>query len=169
MRPLTSAFKHGTAHEPVFLDDRNIMFLQARDDNDYAHIYVVGVESDTEEPYQLSNFPVEVGALKYHGISGLLGFAAEVYEDGKMDNVKAMCERIESAKKDSGMVYNSLGVRFWDTYLPPKDKRNNVFVVKVNFDGTKYTLSGPPVNLLVNTGMVSATHVNAQYRIKRGY
>jgi hypothetical protein len=163
VRPLTSTFKHGTPYEPVFLDDRNIIFPQARDDNDFAHIYVVGVDSEDEEPYQLSNFPVEAGALKYHSTSGLLGVSAEVYDDGKMETVKAMDESIESAKNDSGTIYNSLGVRLWNTYLPPRGKINNLFVVKVDFDGTKYAISGSPVNLLVNKVMVSLPLVHTLY------
>lgn len=56
------------------------MFLQATDNSDNAHIYIVGVEFDFEEPFQLSNYPVEAGALKCHSTSGLLGFAAEAFE-----------------------------------------------------------------------------------------
>ncbi|KAI9283971.1 Alpha/Beta hydrolase protein [Umbelopsis sp. AD052] len=153
VRPLTSTFKYGTPYEPVFLDDKNIIFLQARDDDDFAHIYVVGVDDEAEEAYQLSNFPIEVGALKYNSTLGLLGFAAEVYEDGRMETVKARDESIESTKTDSGMVYNSLNVRSWNTYLPPKGKKNNVFVVKLDCDGKKYAISGSPVNLLLNTDM----------------
>lgn len=157
IRPLPTVSTDGTPYEPVFLDDSHLAFLQARDGSEVPHVYVVNIDSETQETYQLTAFLVEIGSIKYHAASQILGFSASVYDDGDLESVKAKDESAE--KKDSGMVYDGLPVRFWNTYLPPKDKKNNIFVVPVAFDGAKYIVNGAPVNLLKGTGMVSEQYI----------
>ncbi|GAB5588022.1 Dipeptidyl-peptidase 5 [Umbelopsis nana] len=151
IRPLPTVSTDGTPYEPVFLDDSHLAFLQARDGSEVPHVYVVNIDSETQETYQLTSFLVEIGSIKYHAASQILGFSASVYDDGDLESVKAKDESAE--KKDSGMVYDGLPVRLWNTYLPPKDKKNNIFVVPVTFDGAKYIVNGAPINLLKGTGM----------------
>jgi hypothetical protein len=151
IRPITAASQDGTPYEPLFLDDNHLAFLQARDD--LPHVYVLDLES--QELYQLTDFPVEISSLKYNAASQLLGFAAAVYEDGDLAVAKAQDESRESAKKDSGLAYDSLQVRFWNTYLPSKEKKNNIFVISIALEDSKYVLKGSAVNLLVGTGLVS--------------
>lgn len=139
----------------MFLDDVHLAVLQSRETNQFPNVFVFDMDNLTKDPYQLTDFPTEIGALRYNSASQLLAFAATVYEDGDLATVQSQ-DQNESSKRGSATLYDRLPVRFWDSYLPSSNvKKNNIFVVKLSIKDSKFAVEGKPINLLAGTNYVS--------------
>ncbi|KAG0228772.1 putative dipeptidyl-peptidase 5 [Mortierella sp. GBA43] len=137
-----------TNHDnPIWLDDKHVAFLE----KGQLQVKAVGDES---EPYALTNFPVEIGNVKFNRAANLLAFTAAVYTDGSLQGAKDKDEDIKANKKDTALAFDTLMVRHWDTFI--QEKKNNIFVVKIKKNGEdKFELDGQETNLLLNTGLES--------------
>ncbi|KAG2178925.1 hypothetical protein INT43_001772 [Umbelopsis isabellina] len=153
LHPLSQTFAQGDVCEMVFLDDVHLAVLQGRESSQFPHVFVFDMDHLTKEPYQLTDFPTEIGALRYNSASQLLGFAASVHEDGDLATVQSQ-DQTDSGTRGSATLYDRLPVRFWDSYLPASNvKKNNIFVVNLSIKDAKYIVEGKPHNLLVGSGL----------------
>ncbi|KAF9160941.1 putative dipeptidyl-peptidase 5 [Mortierella sp. AD010] len=136
-----------TAHDNAFwLDDDHVAFLS----KGQIHVKTVGSES---EPYALTEFPVEIGNVKFNKAANLVAFTAAVYADGTLEGAKKKDEYTKATKKDTALAFDTLMVRHWDEFI--QEKKNNIFVVKIKHDGDKFAVDGEATNLLLNTGLES--------------
>ncbi|CAO3679073.1 unnamed protein product [Umbelopsis vinacea] len=139
--------------DAFFLDDDHIAFYQTGKDLDVGQIFVLNIHELNAVPYQLTEFPVDVSNVKFYGDSKLLAFSAAVYEDGSLDGARKRDEKIQNEKKDSALAFDSLMVRHWDEFS--SEKKNNIFIVKLEVHNGKYRLDGAAKNLLKGANLES--------------
>ncbi|KAJ3274770.1 hypothetical protein HK104_004019, partial [Borealophlyctis nickersoniae] len=94
----------------------------------------------------LTDYPVDIGNVKYNPKGSLLAFTAEVYQDGSLEEAARRRKR-EAERFSTGVVYDQLFVRHWDHYVHPQ-RRSQLFVVQLKIDGSSVSLGGKPVNLM---------------------
>ncbi|ORZ15988.1 Alpha/Beta hydrolase protein [Lobosporangium transversale] len=136
-----------TAHSnAIWLDNSHVTFISK------GQLYVKVVGSNAE-PYQLTNFPVDIANVKFNRAANLIAFTAAVYADGSLQGAKDKDEHVKSYKKDTALAFDTLMVRHWDEFI--QEKKNNIFVVKVKKDSDKFVKDGEAINLLLNTGLES--------------
>ncbi|KAJ3081371.1 hypothetical protein HK102_002393, partial [Quaeritorhiza haematococci] len=98
------------------------------------------------EVKQLTAYPVPIANLKAHVASSQLAFTAEVYEDGDL-NTAADRVAEEKARFSTGVVYDQLFVRHWDTWVHPV-RKSNLFVVKYALGNGGASLTNEPFNVM---------------------
>lgn len=110
---------------PQWIDNTTIAFLSTRSDS--AQVWTISVEGG--EASQLTHLPVDIDNLRVSPNGKLLAFSAETYAD--CDNLGCTVKRDEEKKnsKASGMLFDSLFVRHWDTWS--NGKRNHIFTMPV--------------------------------------
>jgi len=130
MRSDGTGLKRLTTHPandwaPQWLDNRTVAFLSTRSES--AQVWSIGI--DGGEAVQITRLPVDLDNLRVSRDGRLLGFSAETWPD--CDNLECTAKRDEEKKKNkaSGMVFDSLFVRHWDTWA--NGKRNHIFVMPV--------------------------------------
>jgi acylaminoacyl-peptidase len=139
--------------EPFFLDDKRIAYFHHHTDSDVDQLYVLDL-ADRDAPYQLTDFPIDFGNVKYNAKQQLLAFSAAVYPDkNTLEGTLEKDKYIKENKKDTALVYDELMVRHWDDFV--HEKKNNIFVVNLSIDDKKYKVANKPINLLKDTGLVS--------------
>ncbi|KAI9322343.1 Alpha/Beta hydrolase protein [Dichotomocladium elegans] len=137
--------------EPFFLDDDHVAFFQHTAGEPVDQLYVKNVHDD-QEPYQLTNFPIDFGYVKYNPDKKLLAFVASVYADKPtLEDTKSRDKEIKQSKNDTGLVFDQLMIRHWDQYVT--EKKSNIFVVDLVIKDGKYQLEGSPRNLLAGTNL----------------
>ncbi|KAI8148233.1 Alpha/Beta hydrolase protein [Fennellomyces sp. T-0311] len=116
-----------------------------------TQIYVRNIASQGD-PYQLTQFPIAFSNVKYNAKKQLLTFFAQVYP-GKptLKGTKLQDDELKTTIKDSGMIFEHLPVRFWNTFLT--GKRVSIFSVQLEISGGHYTIPGEPRNLLAGTNL----------------
>ena len=118
-------------------DGRTVFFLSSRGGS--AQVWRIAV--DGGEARQVTDLPLDVTSLAVSPDGSGLAVSMDVYPD--CDSIECTVERLEEekARKSSGMVYERLFVRHWDTW---KDgRRSHLFVLPVE--------GGDPVDVM--TGM----------------
>lgn len=138
--------------DAFFLDDDHIAFYQTGKNLDIGQIFVLNIHELNAQPYQLTEFPVDIANIKFHSDSQLLAFSAAVYEDGSLEGARKKDDQIQNEKKDSALAFDSLMVRHWDEFT--SEKKNNIFIVKLKLNNGKYRLDGSPKNLLKGSNLV---------------
>jgi len=139
--------------DAFFLDDDHIAFYQTGKNLDIGQIFVLNIHELNAQPYQLTEFPVDIANIKFHSDSQLLAFSAAVYEDGSLEGARKKDDQIQNEKKDSALAFDSLMVRHWDEFT--SEKKNNIFIVKLKLNNGKYRLDGSPKNLLKGSNLES--------------
>ncbi|KAI7870715.1 Alpha/Beta hydrolase protein [Spinellus fusiger] len=147
-RALTHASFEVSQTDVFFLDNHHIAYLQHSAKHPVSQLHVSHI--DTGVSYRLSNFPIETANFKYNPTTGHLVFSAQVYPGSSMEKTKERDQEIESAKRDTGVAYDQLMIRHWDSDVT--DKINNLFVVKVKKDD-QYFLSDKITNLFKGTDL----------------
>ncbi|TPX55516.1 hypothetical protein PhCBS80983_g05252 [Powellomyces hirtus] len=103
---------------------------------------------------QLTHFPIDIANLKCHPTSRQCAFSAQVYSDGSLDTARARNDA-DDARFDSGVVYDELFVRHWDTYTTP-GRKHNLFLMTLHIanNGT-IRMDGDARNVMPRTGLES--------------
>ncbi|KAJ3037997.1 hypothetical protein HK097_003313 [Rhizophlyctis rosea] len=98
---------------------------------------------------RLTDYPVDISYLKYNAKTHQLAFTAEVYLDGSLETAKR--KNAEEANRfDTGVVYDQLFVRHWDTYINPQRWRQ-LFVVQLKHNASSIGIDGHAVNIMKGT------------------
>ncbi|KAI8148216.1 Alpha/Beta hydrolase protein [Fennellomyces sp. T-0311] len=151
--PLTKPKLGASQSEPFFLDNEHIAYFEHYENEPVNQLYVLNVESQAEA-YQLTQFPIDFGNIKYNAKKQLLVFSAQVYpEEPTLEGTKTQDEELKRTKKDSGVAYDTLMVRHWDAFVA--EKKNNLFVVQLEVSDGRYKVVGEPRNLLAGTNLES--------------
>ncbi|CEG83539.1 hypothetical protein RMATCC62417_17442 [Rhizopus microsporus] len=140
--------------EPFFLDDSHIAYFHHDQDlkEEVDQLYVLNLAD--KSPYRLTDFPTAFGNVKYNVDHKLLAFSSAVYpDDGTLEGAATRDKEIAETKKDTGMVFDHLMVRHWDSFV--QEKKNNIFVVHLEIKDNKYQLADKPINLLKGSGLES--------------
>lgn len=118
-----------------------VYFLSARGgSNQVWRLPLTGGEAE-----QVTNFPLDVGSYKLSPDGTTLAVSFEVFTD--CDSLECTTQRLEEEgkRKSTGVVYDKLFVRHWDTW---KDgRRSQLYTSRIGADGT----AGAPV--LVSRGI----------------
>jgi len=122
LRRLTS--HPASDHSPRWTPDGNaVFFLSSRSGS--SQVWRIRV--DGGEAQQVTDLPLDVGNLIISPDGESLGFTIEVYPD--CDSVEQTKQRLdeEAKRKSSGLIYDGVFVRHWDTW---KDgRRSHLFVM----------------------------------------
>ena len=154
-----------TQDSPVWLNDETLIFIS----KGQAHWTTVSIKENSlsvSEVLRLTDFPIayfnpsnkqyfikstySISNLKAHPETLSLLFTAEVYPDG---DLKTADQKDKEVKTHTGVVYDKLFTRHWDTWISPM-KRTNLFKIICSFDGSELT-HGHYVNLLKDTALES--------------
>ena len=137
LRPLTT--HEAGDFNPVWAPDSSALwFLSTRSGS--SQIWRIPV--DGGEAVQMSDWPLGVGDLQVGPRGERVAFSMEVFVD--CETVDCTKERLDAREEDptTGMVYDQLFVRHWDTW---KDgRRRHLFTAPVTEDGTL----GDPVDMM---------------------
>ena len=121
---------------PRWLSNDTVAFLSARDGGT-TQVWTIGV--DGGEARQLTSLPVDVQSLRVAPDGKALALGVEVYLDCADLACSAGRDKEREAKKSTGVVFDSLPVRHWDTWRVP-GKRQHVVVWRL--DGS------PPIDVM---------------------
>ncbi|OMH83782.1 putative dipeptidyl-peptidase 5 [Zancudomyces culisetae] len=140
-RDLTT-YKEGRSDtSPVWLDSDTVAFSAVRG-SPALNVFTVTVSDNKIS--QLTNFTNSVYTLVYSSAAKRLAFNSDVYPGLGIDESADKAEQM-SAIPYSGVVYDHLFVRHWDTYIPKT--RAQLFTLPIDkVDGT-YAVTGTPVNV----------------------
>ncbi|KAH9821774.1 dipeptidyl aminopeptidase V [Melampsora americana] len=122
-------------------------------------------DDKTYEQYLVGKVPTSISDLKSISVSStstILSFFAEVYAPYNNESLKKVYE-VEQSKEDeddgsTGLIYDTLFVRHWDTWINPHGKRSRVFFTQLSFTDNQWTLGSdqtfqsPFPNLTVPNG-----------------
>ncbi|GAA4861941.1 S9 family peptidase [Luteimonas vadosa] len=107
-------------------DGRTLYFLSAR--NGTQQLYAMPVEGGA--PRQLTAFPLDVGTYRLSPAGDRIAFTAETFAGcaGEADVFVCTKKRLDAtaASKASGVVYDQLFVRHWDTWKDGRRSRLHV-------------------------------------------
>ena len=101
------------------------------------------------EAGQVTDYPLDVGSYRISPDGQSLAFSMEVVEGGECGDLACVTRRLaalEDDRKTTGVLYERLFVRHWDTWA--NGKRNQLFTASIGADGRA---SGEPV--LVTRGI----------------
>jgi len=106
-------------------DGRNVYFLSDRSGSSQ----VWRIAADGGEAEQITDQPLDVGALAVSRDGTKLAIAMEVYPGTSVADTQKKLDEIDN-RKTSGRLYDKLFIRHWDTW---KDgRRSHVFVIPVS-------------------------------------
>lgn len=114
-------------NSPAFAPDGSVVyFLSAK--NGSSQLYAIPVAGGT--PVQLTNFPLDVDAFKLAPDGKRAVFAFAVFPDCKGD-LACSKQKVDASEKKtaSGVVYDRMFVRHWDTWAD--GRLNRVFVAPI--------------------------------------
>ncbi|KAJ2955499.1 hypothetical protein NQZ79_g8514 [Umbelopsis isabellina] len=150
---VTSASLDYQQDDAFFLDDDHIAFFQTGQKLDIGQIFVLNVKELDAQPYQLTDFPVDISNIKFQSETKLLAFSAAVYSDGSLEGAREKDDQIQKSKIDTALAFDSLMVRHWDEFS--SEKKNNIFLVKLELHNGKYRLDGTPKNVMKGSKLES--------------
>jgi dipeptidyl aminopeptidase/acylaminoacyl peptidase len=145
IRQLTSA-KNQSDISPVWSPDgHTVAFVSNRSGS--QQIWTIQV--DGGEARQLTNFPVDVGNLRWSPMGKHLAFSAEVYPDaGDLETTaKRDKEKLDDPVKV--MKFERLFIRHWDRWFD--GKRSHIFALPIRRTAKvegEWIVDGPPVDLM---------------------
>ncbi|MEM1180270.1 MAG: S9 family peptidase [Acidobacteriota bacterium] len=120
----------GDFHPRWAPDGSKIYFLSSRSES--SQVWAVAPQGDAD-PSQITDLPLDVGGFVVAPDGSGLAVALEVFVD--CGDLACTVKRLEekAASKSTGLSYDSLFVRHWDTW---KDgRRNHVFYLPLNAEG----------------------------------
>eukprot|EP00833_Pecoramyces_ruminatium_P006430 jgi/Orpsp1_1/1180462/evm.model.c7180000073516.1 len=107
---------------PFWFDDNTIGFISARSGTTQLWYSSLDFENlgllSNETMVQLTDFPTSINNFIYNENANRLLFSAQSYINGTMVDDEAYVEH-EDSPKTTGMVYDKLFIRHWDTFLKP--------------------------------------------------
>ncbi len=122
-----------SVNSPSFsADGKTIYFLSGKSGT--QQLYSIAL--DGGEPRQITAFALDVGSYKLSPDGGRVLFSAETFADCKADfacTTKQLADT--AAKKTSGVVFDNLFARHWDTWAD--GRRSRLFVAAVPAAGSK--------------------------------
>jgi len=122
--------KGSSASSPVFSSDGSVLyFLSARSgSNQVWRLPLYGGEAQ-----QVTHLPLDVGSYRLSPDGKTLAVSLEVFPD--CDSLDCTVKRLdeEAKRKSTGVVYDKLFVRHWDTWAD--GRRNQLYTVKIGADG----------------------------------
>ena len=125
----------GDSHPRWAPDGSRIYFLTSRSGS--SQVWAIE-PAEGAAPEQVSDLPLDVGGFTVSPDGASLAVALEVFVD--CPDLACTAERLEkkAAAQTTGLVYDQLFVRHWDTW---KDgRRNHVFLLPVRGEGKKAPL-----------------------------
>lgn len=126
-------------NSPAFSPDgREVWFLSAKSGSSQVWKQAVGAS----EPVQVTDYPLDVGTFRLSPDGKALAVSFSVFTD--CSDLACTRQRLDerAAGKASGVVYDQLFVRHWDSW---KDgRRNQLFVASLGADGKA---AGEPVRV----------------------
>jgi dipeptidyl aminopeptidase/acylaminoacyl peptidase len=105
-------------------DGKNIFFLSTRSGSQQ----VWRLAADGGEPDQITNFPIDVDALRVSPNGKYLVFAMAVFPGKSLEETKKILDEREKSKA-SGAIYDRLYIRHWDTW--ENGTRNHLFMFPI--------------------------------------
>jgi dipeptidyl aminopeptidase/acylaminoacyl peptidase len=110
-------------------DGKRLYFLSSRS----GAMQVWRLEFDGGEAQQVSDYPLDVGGFKLAPDGKSIAFSLEVFTD--CADLPCTSKRLDdsAAKKSTGVLYDSLFVRHWDTWMD--GRRSQLFVAALDADG----------------------------------
>ena len=109
-------------------DGRSVLFLSTRSGS--AQLW--RIHANGGEAQQVSDLPLPLGGFELSPDGGAVAFALEVFPGTTIAETRDRLDE-EAERKSSGMLYEQLFIRHWDTW---KDgRRNHVFVAKLTENG----------------------------------
>lgn len=140
---------------PFWLNDDTIAFLSNRSGK--LQLWYSSLDLNNlrllknDAIIQLTNYTTGINNVVYNKQANRIIFSAQALLDGTMVNDDTYVEH-EDNKFTTGMVYDNLFIRHWDTFLKPK-VREQIFVADLNEENGKYSLKGEPVNIMMGQHM----------------
>ena len=108
---------------PQWLSSETVAFLSARDGS--SQVYAIDI--DGGEARQVTRLPMDVDTLRASPDGASIAVSAEVYPDCTTLDCTAKRDEEKKKVKATGMVFDSLFFRHWDTWN--NGKRNHLFVM----------------------------------------
>jgi dipeptidyl aminopeptidase/acylaminoacyl peptidase len=128
LRQLTTSA--ASESSPAWLSATTVAFLSSREGaTAKGTMQVWAIDVDGGEARRLTDLPVDVDALRTSRDGKQLVVSAETYPDCTDLACTAARDKEKAQKKSNGMVFDSLPVRHWDTWMT--GKRRHVFVLPV--------------------------------------
>lgn len=125
---------------PRWADDSTLFFLSTRS----GSVQAWRLSLEGGEATQVTDLPLGVESLVVGPDASALYLGLKLYPECK-DSISCTVDRLgaEEARQTTGMVFDSILVRHWDTW---KDgRRNHVVAVRLDDNGT---MAGKPVDLM---------------------
>ncbi len=118
-------------------DNHTLYFLSTRGGSSQ----VWRIRIDGGEASRVTNYPLDVGALKVSPRGDLLAVSMEVLPG--CDDLRCTKDRLDASAKDkaTGRIYDKLFIRHWDTWS--NGTRSHLFAARIGADGT----ASPAVDL----------------------
>ncbi|KAG1822832.1 Alpha/Beta hydrolase protein [Suillus subaureus] len=140
--------------DAFWLDSRTIAHVVTKDDT--QSLYTIPISTSplsSDLSSHVGSFPITTAsAFRYSSSAQRLVFSAYVYPDGLVETVREQDTAYEN-RGNSGLVYDEMFERQWDTWVGPKSKALiGVSLAKV---GAKWVLGETYVNVLKGTGLSS--------------
>ena len=111
-----------SVNSPAFSHDgRSVYFLSGK--NGSSQLYAIPASGG--EPVQLTDFPVGIDGFVLSPDGGRIAFAASVFPDCEGD-LACTKQKLEADKASSGVVYDRMFIRHWDTWND--GRMNRIFV-----------------------------------------
>ncbi len=113
-------------NSPAFsADGKRVYFLSGK--NGSSQLYAIGLDGGA--PVQLTDFAVDVDAYSLSPDGGRIAFAAGSFPDCRGD-LACTKQKLEAGSKASGVVYDRMFIRHWDTW--GDGRLNRIFVASLD-------------------------------------
>ena len=119
-------------NSPAFSPDgKSVYFLSAKSGSQQLYVMPAG----GGEPKQVTDYPVDVGGYKLSPDGKRVALAVELFVDCKAD-LDCTKKRLDdtAARKSSGVLYDKIFVRHWDTWAD--GRLNRIVVAPLPAEGT---------------------------------
>ncbi|ORX86783.1 hypothetical protein BCR32DRAFT_264806 [Anaeromyces robustus] len=142
---------------PFWLNDNTIAFLSDRSGSIQLWYSPLDFENlgllKNKTMVQLTEFSTDINNFIYNEKANRLLFSAQSFVNGTMVNDETYVEHEEN-QHTTGMVYDKLFIRHWDTFLRPA-VREQLFVVDFENKDGKFSVKNEPVNIMQGKEMES--------------
>jgi len=139
MLQLTSAGYHIDSSSVWSPDGRSVAFVSNRGGS--QQIWTVDV--DEGKARQLTDFPLDVGNLRWSPTGAYISFSSDVYLNAS--DFEATANRDKESANDP-MRFDRLFVRHWDSWS--RGKRSHIFLLPVKHEKSGWIVDGAPIDLM---------------------